>query len=113
MRIFGKRSAMLNCNMCDVIYRPGDGRPHEYSHIAKISWTEPFWLPANLRAVGQGEYTFRCDRCNSFPTIKWPSDAGAYAGMSLHLATAHHAGMLAGSGSSSRGAVNFEMIRVS
>lgn len=113
MRIFGKRSSMRNCDMCDSIYTSGEGRPHEYSHIAKISLTEPFWLPANLRAVGQGEYTFRCDRCNSFPSIKWPSDTGAYAGMSLHLAAAHRTGTLPGSGPSSWGSVSFEMIRVS
>jgi hypothetical protein len=110
MGIFGKkRKAALNCDVCDAMYTPGVGQPHEYSHIAKISLAEPFWLPANLRAVAQGEYTFRCDRCNSFPSIKWPSDTGAYAGMSLHLATAHRTGMLAGSGT----AASFEMIRVS
>ena len=115
MGIFSKKPkapVVRKCDVCDATYTPGEGSPHEYSHIARISFTEPSWLPENLRKVAQGEYTFRCDRCNSFPSIKWPSDGGAYAGLNLHLAAAHHAGTLASSGMS-RGSVKFDMIPVS
>jgi hypothetical protein len=114
MGIFSKKSKapeVRKCDVCDTPYMPGDGRAHEYSHIAKISPTEPSWLPGNLRKVAQGEYTFRCDRCNSFPSMKWPSEGGASAGMDLHLAVAHHAGILGSSGMSP-GVVNFDMIPV-
>jgi hypothetical protein len=113
MGIFGKKKPQTRtCDVCDAPYTLGESPSHVYSHIVKISSTEPSWLPGNLRAVAHGEYTFRCDRCNSFPSIKWPSDAGAYAGMSLHLAAVHNAGMVAGSGGALRGSVNFDMIPV-
>lgn len=114
MGIFNKKSAapvVRKCDACGAAGVPGE-RPHEYSHIAAISLAEPSWLPENLRKVAQGEYTFRCDRCDSFPSIKWPSESGAFAGMNLHLAVAHRAGMLGSSGMSP-GSVNFDMIRVS
>ena len=115
MGIFSKKSKIpeaRKCAVCGAVYTPGEGLPHEFSHIAKISLTEPSWLPENLRAVAQGEYTFRCDRCNSFPSIKWPSLGGADAGMTIHLAAAHHAGSLGTSGMSMRQSVNFDMIRI-
>ena len=111
MAIFSKKPKVRNCSVCDASYRPDQGPPHEYSHIAKISLTEPPWLPANFRAIAQGEYTFRCDRCNSFSSLKWPSEGGAYAGMSIHLGAAHRTGMFSGSGSFSS-SVKFDMIPV-
>jgi hypothetical protein len=100
------------CAACGASYTPGTGRGHEFEHIAEISETEPLWLPAHLRAVAQGEYTFQCGRCNSFPTMKWPTQGGAFSGMTMHLAVAHSTGMLASSGMGMRGSINFDMVPI-
>ena len=89
MGIFGKKTKkheVPKCSMCGAARIPGE----RHSHIVKISLTEPPWLPERLRAQAQGEYTFRCDRCNSFPNIKWPIPGQADSGMELHLAAAHY-----------------------
>lgn len=115
MGIFSKKSKApeaSTCDVCGATSPPGERSAHERTHIAKISLIEPDWLPENLRAVAQGEYTFRCDRCNAFPSMKWPSEGAAESGLTLHLAVAHHAGMFASSGMSLRGDVKFEMIPV-
>jgi len=113
MGIFGnKKPKTVACDACDVVYTPDEGRPHEYTHIAKISQAEPAWLPEDRRAQAQGEYIFRCGRCNSFPTMKWPGEGGAYSGLMLHLGVAHHVGMFGASGSSMdmRRRVTFDML---
>ena len=112
MSVFGKKPKMRNCDVCDVLYVADDGPPHEYSHVTRISSTEPSWLPGELRDAGQGQYTFRCDRCNSFPSTKWPSEGAAYIGMNLHLSAAHNAGKLGGSGTGYGRPLNFDMIPV-
>jgi hypothetical protein len=110
--IFGKKTKkheVRKCSMCGAAPIPGE----RHSHIVKISLTEPPWLPERLRAQAQGEYTFRCDRCNSFPGIKWPAPGGADSGMWIHLAAAHYAGMLAHMDTMViRQMVNFDMIRI-
>jgi hypothetical protein len=113
MGIFkSKKPKTVECDACGIVYAPGEGRPHVYTHIAKISQAEPSWLPAHLRAQAQGEYIFRCGRCDSFPSMKWPSEGGAYSGLMLHLGVAHHAGMFGDQGSSVslRSSVKFDMI---
>lgn len=111
MGIFSKKPKApedQKCDVCGAVYVPGEGPPHLESHITQISLAEPPWLPENLRRAAQGEYTFRCDRCNSFPNIKWPTSGGAFAGMTIHLAAAHHVGPLGGSGMGA----NFGMILI-
>ena len=113
--IFSKKPKIpeaIHCDVCDAVYVPGENPPHLYSHIAEISLNEPAWLPRNLRVAAQGEFTFRCDKCNSFPSIKWPASGGAFAGMTLHLAAVHHSGMLGTPGAVHRGSVGFDMIRI-
>jgi hypothetical protein len=113
MGIFGsKKPKIVECDACGVAYTLGEDRPHLYTHIAKISLAEPSWLPEDLRVAAQGEYTFRCGRCHAFPTMKWPGEGGAYAGLMLHLGVAHHRGMFGASGSSLdlRRSANFDMI---
>lgn len=98
--------------MCGAAPIPGE----RHSHIVKISLTEPPWLPENFRAQAQGEYTFRCDRCNSFPNHKWPIYGQADTGMQFHLAAAHYVGMFASTDTmitrQIRQKVNFDMIRI-
>jgi hypothetical protein len=91
--------------MCGATAAPNDGRPHIHTHIEKVTATEPSWLPANFRVIAQGEHVFRCHRCNSFPSLKWPSESGAFAGMQIHLGARHGVGML-GTGAPQQ----FEMI---
>jgi hypothetical protein len=69
------------------------------NHVEQISGDQPMWLPDNLRAQAQGEFTWLCLRCNSYPAMKWPSDGGASAGLLLHLGSAHHVGTMKGMGS--------------
>lgn len=50
MGIFGrKKPKTVECDACGLVYTPGVDRPHEYTHIAKISRDEPPWLPAHMR----------------------------------------------------------------
>ncbi len=110
MSIFGKKQKLRNCDVCDALYVADDGPPHEYSHVIRISSAEPLWLPQDDRQAAEGQYTFRCDRCNSFPSTKWPSEGGAYFGMNVHLAASHDTGKLGGSGRGYGKPVNFDMI---
>jgi hypothetical protein len=107
--LFGKKDKAEHCEMCDVVLTPDEKYAHQSTHVVKISPTEPAWLPDGLRAQGLGEYTFRCDRCNSFPDKKWPSDSGAWSAMSIHLGLEHNAGRFAGN-YSMRSAINFSMV---
>ncbi len=112
MTIFGKKTKtheVHKCSMCGAAPIPGE----RHSHIVKISLTEPPWLPERLRAQAQDEYTFRCERCNSFPSVKWPIPGGANTGMQFHLAAAHYAGAYASMDIMLiRQKVNFDMIRI-
>jgi hypothetical protein len=101
-----------HCDVCNAVYTPEEGRPHIFSHIAKISVMEPVWLPDTLRSEALGEYTFRCDRCNSFPAMHWPSEGGAFSGLNMHLAAAHNAGILNASVTGVRPSVQFNMFPV-
>lgn len=83
------------CPMCDALVDANERLSHELSHVALITDSDPAWLPPHMRQVAQGEYTFKCDRCNSFPDIKWPKEGGASAGMQLHLGHAHGRGPMA------------------
>ena len=51
----------------------------------------------NFRGQGEGEFTWRCVRCDSFPEMKWEREGAADAGMSMHLGSAHSVGSLSGS----------------
>ena len=104
MGIFSKKPKVDKCGMCDAVVPADERFSHQRSHIVMIGATEPSWLPERLRAVAQGQYTFRCDRCNSYPDIKWPSEGGAEAGMEIHLAGRHGVG-----NSALGGAVKFGM----
>jgi hypothetical protein len=95
-----------------VTYTPGEGRAHEFTHIAKISSEEPYWLPETIRTRSLNQYVFRCGRCNSFPTMYWPSEGGAYSGMQMHLAVAHFTGTLATSGPMLHSSVKFDMVPI-
>ena len=89
MGLFGKKEKVECCDMCDVTVSANETSSHRSSHIVKIGPTEPQWLSSGLRAVAQGQYTFRCQRCDSYPDIKWPHEGGADAGMTIHLGVAH------------------------
>jgi hypothetical protein len=112
--ILGRTTVLMakqkTCGVCGQTYTLTLGQPHERSHIVRISSTEPSWLPAHLRAVAAGEYTFKCDRCNSYPSSRWPSEGAAFAGMGYHLAAAHDTGPMSGLGA--RRLPTVEMIRV-
>lgn len=109
MGLFSKKPKVEQCPMCDVELTPDDRWTHEETHIVQITADEPAWLPATLRDVAQGEFTFRCEQCNSYPSIKWPKPGGASAGMTLHLGHAHHRGSMAMAGVP----VEFDMIPIS
>lgn len=108
MGIFSKKPKIEQCPMCDAELTPEDRWTHEESHVVQIQADAPSWLPAQLRNVAQGEFTFKCDRCNSYPSIKWPKEGGASAGMTLHLGGAHGRGSMAHSGAP----VGFDMIPI-
>lgn len=108
MGIFSKKPKDEECDICGAVVPADEKFSHRGSHVMRIGPTEPSWLPEKLRAVAQGEYTFRCDRCNRYPDVKWPSEAGAEAGMDVHLAVAHRVGPLGNSGLS-LGAAKFGM----
>jgi hypothetical protein len=82
------------CDMCGKTYGEGCGSVHK--HVNQIRGHEPAWLPSNFRAQAQGEFTWLCTRCNSFPALKWPRDDGAVASMKLHLGSAHYVGQFKG-----------------
>lgn len=86
--LFNKKQKVAVCEMCGKADFEGCGSIH--NHVVRISIDQPAWLPANRRAQAPGEYTWMCLRCNSYPSVKWPSDSGAWAGMLLHLGGAHY-----------------------
>lgn len=65
-------------------------------HVEEIRGERPAWLPANLRAQAQGEFTWLCLQCNCYPAMKWPGQGGAVSGMLIHLGAAHHKGRFSG-----------------
>lgn len=103
MGLFSKKPKTAACDMCGKADTEGCGS--EYKHVEQINADQPAWLPENLRAQAQGEYTWLCVRCDSYPAMKWPGDGGAEAGMLLHLGSAHYVGRMKGAGSP-----NFTMI---
>lgn len=110
MGLFGKKQKEVRCDLCNEVVA-GRGS-HNHAETARITETEPVWLPAALRAEAEGEYTFRCERCNSFPSMKWPANGGAYSGMMLHLGHAHGVGMFASSSSAPHGFDQMKMIPI-
>jgi hypothetical protein len=98
--LFSKKSKVEVCDMCGKTDVEGCGSVRK--HVVKIEPDEPAWLPPNYRAQAQGEFTWCCTRCNSFPATKWPHDGGAWAGMMLHLGNAHYVGEFKGMGGSQR-----------
>jgi hypothetical protein len=101
--LFGKKQKIAVCEMCGKADLEGCGSLQ--NHVERISSDHPAWLPTNRRAQAPGEYTWMCVRCNSYPSVKWPSDSGAWAGMLLHLGGAHYVGDMKG-----MGGANFSMI---
>jgi len=93
MGIFSKKPRVEVCEMCGKADVDGCGSARK--HVEQITVERPDWLPAAYRAQAPGEYTWLCVRCNAYPAMKWPSDAGAWAGMMLHLGKDHHVGMFA------------------
>lgn len=93
MGLFSKKPKIAVCDMCGKADVEGCGSAGK--HVEQIVGDQPAWLPANLRAQAQGQYTWMCLRCNSFPEMKWPGDGGAWSGMQIHLGKAHHVGELA------------------
>jgi hypothetical protein len=94
--LFSKKAKIEVCDMCGRTADEGCGSVHK--HVAQIVGDEPAWLPPWYRTRGQGEFTWLCTRCNSFPAMKWPKDSGAWAGMMLHLGNAHYVGEFKGVG---------------
>lgn len=105
MGLFNKKPKIVVCDMCGKADIEGCGR--EDNHVEQISGDQPTWLPGNLRAQAQGEYTWLCVLCNSYPAMKWPHDGGAHSGMMIHLGSAHYVGFMKGTGRP-----NFSMIPV-
>jgi hypothetical protein len=105
MGMFNKKPKVDVCEMCGKADVEGCGSVH--NHVEQISRDQPAWLPGNLRAQAQGEYTWLCVKCNSYPAMKWPGDGGAYSGMMIHLGSAHYIGFMTGMGRAS-----FSMISV-
>lgn len=103
MGLFSKKPKIAVCEMCGKADVEGCGSIH--NHVEQISSDQPAWLPGNLRAQAQGEYTWLCVRCSSYPAMKWPSDGGAWAAMLIHLGSAHYVGEMKGAGRT-----NFSMI---
>lgn len=97
MGLFSKKPKVVACDVCGKTEAEGCGGTS--AHIEQISGDQPPWLPENLRLQAEGEYTWLCLRCNSYPAMKWPSDGGASAGLLLHLGSAHSLGAMKGMGS--------------
>lgn len=93
MGIFSRKPKVSVCDMCGKADVEGCGSTS--NHVERILGDQPSWLPVELREQAQGEYTWMCTRCDSFPAMKWPSDGGASAGMDIHLGRAHHVGQFA------------------
>ena len=67
--------------------------------------TSPPGFQAGWRSQAQGEFTFLCTRCNSFPDAKWPNHGGASAQL-IHLGAKHHVGLMKGSNNQDFGMVS-------
>ena len=96
MSLFSKKPKNDVCDMCGKTDIDGCGSADK--HVVEIRGDEPAWLPPNLRVQAQGQFTWLCMRCNSFPAMKWPHNGGASAGMMIHLGSAHYVGMMKGAG---------------
>ena len=71
MGLFSKKPRIEVCEMCGKSDVEGCGSADK--HVVEIRGDEPSWLPPNLRIQAQGEFTWLCTRCNSFPAMKWPT----------------------------------------
>ena len=112
MGIFSKGPKVEPCGMCDSLVPADERFSHMSSHVVQISPSSPTWLPEGLRVQAPGEFTFLCERCNSYPDNKWPSTGGAESGMEMHLAVVHGTGRMKGSAAAFRSAINFGMVPV-
>lgn len=92
MGLFGKKAHTSVCEMCGKGAAEGCG--FSSNHVVQVSSNEPSWLPGNLRAKANGDYTWMCLLCGSYPAMAWPNDNGATAGMLLHLGKAHNVGSM-------------------
>ena len=90
MGLFDRRRKSSACDMCAK--SEADGCRGLHDHVVEIQGDEPPWLPPGWRAQAQGEFTFLCLRCDSYPDQKWPHDGGASAAMMMHLGQAHNVG---------------------
>lgn len=90
MALFGKKEKIVVCDMCGKTGAEGCGSVQ--NHVVEITADEPAWLPPNYRAQAQGEFTWLCTLCDSFPEMKWPHTSGAWAGMMQHLGGTHRVG---------------------
>lgn len=90
MGLFNRKPKITVCDVCGKADVEGCGRA--MNHVEEIRNDQPAWLPANLRRQAQGEFTWLCLRCNSYPAMKWPHQGGAWAGLSIHLGKSHHVG---------------------
>jgi hypothetical protein len=103
MGIFSKKPKLAVCDMCGKADIEGCGSRDR--HVDQIIGDQPSYLPSGWRAQAQGEYTFYCVRCNAYPSMKWPREGGAEAGMVIHLGVKHYVGPMKGMGPQ-----GFEMI---
>lgn len=94
MALFKRQPKIEVCDMCGKADIEGCGSAA--NHVVEIRGDQPSWLPPNLRAQAQGEFTYLCLLCNSFPAMKWPGDGGAWSGMQIHLGQKHGKGNFAG-----------------
>jgi hypothetical protein len=94
MGLFSNKPKVEVCDMCGKSAAEGCGSVQ--NHVVEIRGDDPAWLPPNYRAEAHGEFTWLCTRCNSFPEMKWPKDSGAWAGLMMHLGSAHHVGQFKG-----------------
>ncbi len=94
MGLFDRKPKVVLCDVCGKSDLDGCGSASR--HIEEIRGDQPSWLPPNLRAQAQGEFTWLCVRCNAYPAMKWPRESGAWAGLSIHLGKAHNAGDMRG-----------------
>lgn len=95
MGLFSKKSRESVASACEVCGAPGHDRG---THVVQIRGDEPSWLPAGWRRQAQGEFTFLCVRCGSFPDAKWPHSGGADAALQIHLGSKHSVGQFKNSG---------------
>jgi hypothetical protein len=92
--LFSKKPKVVVCEMCGKADDEGCGSADK--HVVEIRGDQPAWLPANLRTQAQGEFTWLCTHCDSYPAMKWPHESGASAGIKMHLGAAHYIGLMKG-----------------